>query len=78
MRAAGKLGAIPPFSDHAHPMTVSFAGLLFALFGFVATFAAARALATWVKRRQSRRTEQVAFENQSRQVRRANERARKR
>jgi hypothetical protein len=59
-------------------MTISFAGLLFALAGFAAAFAAARALAKWVKRRRARRSEQAALQDQSRQVRRAKARAAKR
>jgi flagellar biosynthesis/type III secretory pathway M-ring protein FliF/YscJ len=55
-------------------MTTSVAGLLLALIGFIAAFAAARALANWVKRRRASKGEQAALRNQSRQVRRARER----
>ena len=59
-------------------MTYSIAGLLFAVIGFIATFAAARALAKWVKRRQSNKAQQDADMKQSRQVRRAIGRGKKR
>jgi len=56
-------------------MTSNFPGLLLALIGFVAAFGAARALAKWLKQRRTRQSEEVAAQNQSRQVRRAKERA---
>jgi small-conductance mechanosensitive channel len=58
-------------------MSTSVAQLLFGLAGFAAAYAVARALSKWLRRRASQRTEQAALKNQSRQVRRANERARK-
>lgn len=59
-------------------MNFSVAGLLLALVSFLATFVVARALATWLKRRQSRHAVQDAGAKQSRQVRRAKQRAGKR
>jgi hypothetical protein len=59
-------------------MTSNFPGLLLALIGFAAAFGAARALTNWLRRRRARRSEEVASQNQSRQVRRAKQRARTR
>ena len=58
-------------------MTTSIAGALFALVSFIATFAVARALRKWFKGRQTRKDEEEALKNQSRQVRRARERNKK-
>jgi hypothetical protein len=58
-------------------MTASIAGLLFALTSFFVTFAIARALGKWLKKRRREKDEQEAARNQSRQVRRAKERARR-
>ena len=59
-------------------MTPNLAGLLFAVIGFIVMFVAARALAKWVKRRRSLKSQHDAYRNQSRQVRRAKERGQKR
>jgi Flp pilus assembly protein TadB len=56
-------------------MNSNFPGLLLAVIGFIAAFGVARALAKWLKQRRARRSEEVASQNQSRQVRRAKERA---
>lgn len=66
------------FIHRTYRMTPNIAGLLFAVVGFIVTFAAARALAKWVKRRRSNKAEQYAEKTQSRQVRRAKERSGKR
>ena len=65
-------------TEYAYPMSTSVAQLLFGLAGFAAAYALARALAKWMRRRTSQRSEEAALKNQSRQVRRANARARKR
>jgi flagellar biosynthesis/type III secretory pathway M-ring protein FliF/YscJ len=59
-------------------MTPSLPSLLIALLSFAVTFIAARSLASWFKRRRARQAEQQAEQTQSRQVRRAKARARKR
>jgi small-conductance mechanosensitive channel len=56
------------------PMT-SIASLLFALVSFIVTFAVARALGNWVKKRRARRDAEEAARSQSRQVRRARQRS---
>jgi membrane protein implicated in regulation of membrane protease activity len=55
-------------------MTLSIAGVLFALLSFIATFTFARVLGKWLKKRQAHKDEEAAARNQSRQVRRARER----
>jgi small-conductance mechanosensitive channel len=56
-------------------MTLSTASLLFAIVSFFVTFTVVRLLARWLKRRRSVRDEKTAAANQSRQVRRARQRA---
>lgn len=58
-------------------MTPSITGVFFALISFALTFAVSRALAKWLKKRQSHKDAQQAASNQSRQVRRARERRNK-
>jgi hypothetical protein len=55
-------------------MDLSIGTLLFALASFIATFAVARALRQWFLKRKGRKDEQQAARNQSRQVRRAQQR----
>ena len=58
-------------------MILSIPGLLFALVSFIAAFVVARALAQWLKRRRSQKDEEEAAKHQSRQVRRAKNRAKR-
>jgi hypothetical protein len=59
---------------YAWAMTIGIASLLFALASFIITFAAARALAKWLKQRGEARRDAAEALDQSRQVRRAKER----
>jgi small-conductance mechanosensitive channel len=56
-------------------MTLSIASLLFAFASFIVTFAVARALPKWLKKRRARREAEDAAKIQSRQVRRARQRS---
>jgi hypothetical protein len=55
-------------------MTLGIVSTLFAVLSFIITFAAARALSKWVRKRGEEKRAQEAARNQTRQVRRAKER----